>query len=236
MREPSETERQFRRDVWITVLALVSVGIGLYQLATEPEHPTFTWLDAVDLLIVAVFAWDLVASARRSGNARRYVATHWWELPSLVPSSAGLLLGVSGISLVRGFRLVRVVRVLRVVRVIGILPRFRGAARYVLRLARAARIGTILGIGAAVVALGTLVAFLAERAANDRMAHLGDAAWWALNMFTNVAYVDFQPATPGGRVLAAILQVCGIAFIGVFTASLAGAIVREPGPDEPPAR
>ena len=51
-------------------------------------------------------------------------------------------------------------------------------------------------------------------------------------MFTNVAYVDFQPATTSGRVLAAVLQVCGIAFIGVFAASLAGAIVREPPEDE----
>ena len=50
-------------------------------------------------------------------------------------------------------------------------------------------------------------------------------------MVTNFAYLDFQPATTGGRVLAGILQVCGIAFIGIFTASLAGAIVRDP-PDE----
>lgn len=228
MREPTPDEREFHRDVWITVLALVSVAIGLYQLATEPEHPTFTWLDAVDLVIVAIFAGDLVYHARRSGSPWRYVARHWWELPSLIPSSAGLLLGVSGISLVRGLRLVTVVRAVRLARVIGVLPRFRGAARYVLRLARAARVGTILGIGAAIVALGSLLGFLVERGANERMSHLGDATWWALNMFTNVAYVDFQPSTASGRVLAAILQVSGIGFIGVFTASLAGAIVREP--------
>jgi hypothetical protein len=54
----------------------------------------------------------------------------------------------------------------------------------------------------------------------------------SLALVTNVAYLDFQPVTLAGRMLAGILQLCGIAFIGVFTASLAGAIVREPGPQE----
>ena len=46
-------------------------------------------------------------------------------------------------------------------------------------------------------------------------------------MFSNVAYVDCQPATAGGWILAAILEFTGIAFIGLFTASLAGAMVTD---------
>jgi hypothetical protein len=39
--------------------------------------------------------------------------------------------------------------------------------------------------------------------------------------------LDSRPVTTGGRILAGVLQVCGIAFIGIFTASLAGAIIRD---------
>jgi hypothetical protein len=46
-------------------------------------------------------------------------------------------------------------------------------------------------------------------------------------------------SVPGRRLsdlaMATVIEIrcqCGIAFIGVFTASLAGAIVREPGPHE----
>ena len=51
-------------------------------------------------------------------------------------------------------------------------------------------------------------------------------------MVTNVAYVDFQPATLGGRVLAGILQVWGIGFIGIFAATLTDALLTEPAPEE----
>lgn len=46
-------------------------------------------------------------------------------------------------------------------------------------------------------------------------------------MFTNVAYVDFQPVTGAGRIVAGILQILGIAFIGIFVGSMANAIMQE---------
>jgi hypothetical protein len=49
----------------------------------------------------------------------------------------------------------------------------------------------------------------------------------ALNMVTNVAYLDFQPITGIGRIIAGFLQMLGIAFIGIFTASMANAIIKE---------
>ena len=48
-------------------------------------------------------------------------------------------------------------------------------------------------------------------------------------MFTNVAYVDFQPATLAGKIVAAILEMSGIGSIGLFTASLAKAIAESAG-------
>ena len=147
--------------------------------------------------------------------------THWWELPSLIPTIPAL------VAMFPGFALLRVARLLRLFRIVGVVMRLRPAGAYVARLARDARLDIIFGIGAIVVLVGTLAAYAFESRANPDMASWGQATWFALNMFTNVAYLDFQPVTFTGRVLAAILQLCGIAFIGVFTASLAGAIVRD---------
>ena len=223
---------QVRRDLVISALALVSVGIAIHQIGERAENPSFGWLDAVDLAIVAVFVADYVREARRCGDWRAYLRLHWWELPSLIPVGGVVLTGVPGLPLIRGVRLVRLLRVLRLVRLLGLAARLRKVARYVHRVVRRANLGAILLVGAAAVTLGAIAAFALERDVNARMAAFGDAAWWSLNMFTNVAYVDFQPATPGGRVLAGALEVCGIGFIGVLTASLAGAILQEPRPDE----
>lgn len=213
-------QSQLVRDLVLVALALVSVVIGFYQLSLEPTAG-ITWLDGLDLAIVAAFWIDFVREARRIG-ARRYVRTHWWELPSLIPAIPALVTAFPPIAIVR------IVRVLRLARVIGVLLRLRPVGAYVVRLARRARIDVILAVGALVTLLGTFLAHVTESRTNPDMASYGQAAWFVFNMFTNVAYLDFQPVTLAGRVLAGVLQLSGIAFIGVFTASLAGAIVREP--------
>lgn len=223
---PRDETRQAWRDVGISALAVVSVAIGVYGLSQD-ERAAFTWLDWIDLAIVAVFWVDFVLEARRRGGFGAYSRRHWWELPSLIPPLPALVAAVPAVALVRALRLLRLVRVL------ALLVRLRPAGAYVVRLARRARLDAILGVGAVIVALGSVVAYAVERGANERFAAFGDAFWWSFNMFTNVAYVDFQPATLGGRVLAGILQVAGIGFIGVFTASLAGAIVREDKAESP---
>lgn len=221
MRPQVRSERaQLARDLVLVSLALVSVAIGLYQLSGEPT-PSLTWLDFVDLFIVAVFWVDFALEARRVGP-RRYVASHWWELPSLIPAIPALVGAFPAVAIVR------VLRLLRLARVISVLLRLRPAGAYVVRLARRARIDVILGVGAVVTLLAAILFYLLESQANPDVASFAQAAWLAFNMFTNVAYLDFQPVTTGGRILAGLMQLSGIAFIGVFTASLAGAIVREP--------
>ena len=212
--------RQLARDLVISVLALASVGIGL-SLLSEEDNRGFTWLEAIDLLIVAIFWIDFVIEIRRSGNARAYLKSHWWELPSLIPTTPALL------DAFPGFAFLRVVRLLRLFRIVGVIMRLRPAGAFVVRVARDARLGVIFGIGAIVVFLGTLLAHGLEARVNPSMESWGQCTWFAFNLVTNVAYLDFQPVTLGGRVLAAILQICGIAFIGIFTASLAVALVRE---------
>ncbi|HUR68799.1 MAG TPA: potassium channel family protein [Candidatus Thermoplasmatota archaeon] len=225
MRPATRTpRRQLARDLLLIGLALVSVGIGIAELS-EPDAASLRWLEIVDLAIVAVFWVDFMIESRRVG-LRLYVRTHWWELPSLIPLFPALIAAAPPLALVR------IVRVLRLVRVVGVLLRLRPVGAYVVRLARSARIDIILGVAAAIVAVGTVLAYAVESRANEHMASWGQALWFAFNMFTNVAYLDFQPVTLGGRVLAGFLQLCGIAFIGLFTASLASAIVKEPKVDE----
>lgn len=224
--------RQLRRDLFISLLAVVSVGIGVLELARPRVDARFTAIDALDLAIVAVFIWDFVTHARASGDWRRYARRHWYEIPSLIPITGGLVEGLDGIAVVRGVRLVRLVRVVRLLRIVGAAARLRSVRRYVGRVAERAQLVPIAAVGAGLVLVGAAAAWVAEGGSNPRMGRFSDALWWSLNLFTTVAYVDYQPRTSGGFVIGGLLQVLGIAFVGVFTASLASAILKEPGPDE----
>ncbi len=222
-----QAERQLRKDLWISALAIVSVGIGLYDLARPRTSTAWRWYDVLDLLIVFVFIVDFIVSAARSGNWKRYTRKHWYELPALIPLTGNMAVGSEVIPLLRGLRLIRLVRVLRLLRIVGTLGRMRKFWKTAARIFRRAHIARLAIFGLVMVTLGAALAWLFEGSVNQRMGNPSDALWWSLNMFTNVAYVDFQPVTAVGRMIAAVLEISGIGFIGLFTASLASAIVTD---------
>ncbi len=218
-------------------LALVSISIGLYELGASRPVTGMTALDWLDLSIVGIFILDFLLAVRREGWGRA-MRNRWWELPSLIPVTGGMVSCMQGVSLLRGVRLLRLVRVVRLFRVIGVAMRFRGLMGFIVRVYRRSQAGALFVAAAIIVVLGSVSAFAAESQSNPRFAVFGDTIWWALNMFTNVAYVDFQPVTGAGRIVAGVLQILGIAFIGIFAGSMANAIMQEsPRKDaDPPAK
>lgn len=226
--------RQLRKDFFISVLAVISVGIGLHDMARPRALSTFTTLDILDLLIVAVFIIDFIWSAASCGDWRGYIKKHWYEIPSLIPISGSMAKGAEAVPMLRGLRLVRLVRVLRLLRVAGTAARLKSFWKRSLRVAERAHLDALAVAALLFVLCGAGLAWLFEAPANPQF-RSGDAIWWAINMFSNVAYVDFQPVTTAGRFIAGVLEFSGIGFIGLFTASLANAFwadKQEGAPEE----
>jgi len=115
----------------------------------------------------------------------------------------------------------RPLRALRVVTVINVLNRqmrgdFRGRV--------ALYVGTAVGLVGFVAALAVLDA---ERNAPDAsITTFGEAVWWTITTISTVGYGDRYPVTTEGRLVAATLMVCGIALLGVVTASIASWFVE----------
>ena len=240
--EQRQIQRQLKTDLLMSALALVSIGIGLYEIGCPRPTTGMTSLDWLDLGIVAVFIGEFVLAVRRGGGLKPVLKERWWELPSLIPITGGMIASLEGVALVRGVRLLRLVRVVRLLRIFSVALRFRRVIHFLVRVYQRSQAGPLFGAAAIIVLLGAVSAFAAESQQNPHFAAFQDTLWWALNMFTNVAYVDFQPQTGIGRIVAGILQILGIAFIGIFAGSMANAIMQEsparnpePKPEEPPA-
>jgi hypothetical protein len=138
-----------------------------------------------------------------------------------------MVFGAEAVPLLRSLRLVRLVRVVRLLRVFGTAARLKKFWITFFRITRRAHIDILALVAVLVILAGGGVVWLVESDANQNFYQFGDALWWAVNMFTNVAYVEFHPATGGGRIIAMFLEFTGIAFIGLFTASLAGALLTD---------
>jgi voltage-gated potassium channel len=80
-------------------------------------------------------------------------------------------------------------------------------------------LGRLIIITICVLMVGTIGMALVE---NNP---IRDAIWWSLVTVTTVGYGDISPETTGGRIIGGVIMLFGIGFLGMFTATIASALV-----------
>ncbi|WP_201023250.1 potassium channel family protein [Serinicoccus chungangensis] len=90
-----------------------------------------------------------------------------------------------------------------------------------------------------VVTISSLAVLNAERGHPDATIQTWqESLWWSFVTVTTVGYGDYAPVTGEGRLFAVGLMLCGIALLGIVTASLASWLlerISEPDPHRQPA-
>jgi voltage-gated potassium channel len=56
--------------------------------------------------------------------------------------------------------------------------------------------------------------------------NIGDGLWWAIQTVTTVGYGDHVPTSPGGRLIAALVMLVGIAFLTLITAAITSTFIE----------
>ena len=80
----------------------------------------------------------------------------------------------------------------------------------------------VVGATGLVLFVASLAILEAERGTpGANIETFGDALWWSASTVTTVGYGDQFPVTAAGRLVAIALMLCGIALIGVVTATFA---------------
>lgn len=231
---PDESREQTRRHFHIAGLSALSLLIGVYEWTHPLPGVGLRPVDDIDLIISVVFIGDFVVHARGSGHWRRYVRRHWWELPALIPITGGMIPGFPGFAPVRGLRLFRLFQIETVEGRRKLLADAHKIVDYVRRVGRRAHLLEFAWATGTIVLAGALAALLTESGPNPHMNTFWDALWWSLNLFDTVAYVSYGPVTTGGRVTAAVLEIAGVTTVGLLTAALANAVLKEPTPQKVP--
>jgi hypothetical protein len=88
-------------DVVMISLALVSLGLLLYEEVYDPGAEATRRIIIIDLVIVAIFAVEFLWRMFRAPTKMGYVKSHWYDLLGMVPVSHPLF---------RSFRLARILR------------------------------------------------------------------------------------------------------------------------------
>lgn len=196
----------------MVVLAVVSIGVLIYD---ELRHPTgdLRWaLIWVDLAIVVVFVVEFGMRLRSAPDKRDFLKRTWYEVPGMVPMIAGEL----------GF-----LRFFRLFRIVAVSARLFRARRVAQGFLVRSHVLNILGITSLLLFGGAYAEWLFERNVNPgHFANFGEALWWAIVTTTTVGYGDKYPFTLGGRIVASILMLVGIGLIGTLAATFSNALIK----------
>lgn len=199
-----------RAELPLTIAAVVFiVAYAVPILDTHLADPVVRALSIVSWVTWAAFGVDYAARLLLARRRAHFVRTHVLDLALVA------------------LPLWRPLRALRVVTLISVVNRRAGST---LR----GRVATYVTMGTLGVLLVSSLAVLdAERGApKATITTFGDALWWSITTMTTVGYGDLYPVTFTGRIVAAGLMICGVALLGIVTASFASWFLRRVADDE----
>jgi voltage-gated potassium channel len=199
------TKRWEHLTEWpLTAVALVFLAAYAIPIAV-PGSPEWVVSSCENLVWAtwAIFALDYLV--------RLSLAERKWKF-----IKANLLdLAVVALPLLRPLRLVRLLALLSILN------------RTSTQQLRGRVVTYTVGATALLLVVGALAVTDAERnEPGANIATLGDGFWWAVTTIATVGYGDRYPVTPTGRFVAVALMVCGIALLGVVTATIASWLVQ----------
>lgn len=210
---------------WLIVVASVFAILETEDVVTGAA-PRFFAL--VETSFALVFGAEYLARVFAAGADPRYRGVlgrlRYMLTPmALIDLAAILPLYITAIT--ANPMLLRLCRLLRILR-LAKLGRYSAAMRLVAEAVTTRRhelgLSVVLTVGTLLVA-ATLVYFFEAEAQPQQFGSIPRAMWWAIVTLTTVGYGDVYPVTLGGRVLAGLTAIAGVALIAVPTGILAAA-------------
>lgn len=173
------------------LLFILAFGITVSEGSTDGERRFATVTIAATWV---VFAIDYALGLLISGNTWRFVKTHIMQGVALIfPPLRLLLMG-------------HVFRILKA-------GAGRSGDRYRTYLLYLTALTLVVG--------AVMVVYFESKSANSNIHTIGDAIWWGGETISTVGYGDYYPVTLGGRIVAGVLFVNGVAVVSIITAGLA---------------
>ncbi len=194
--------RWLRRGLDAVLLALT---VGAIVSAFWERVPSWMQFSAL-----AAFVGCFLCRWRLDDDPVAYMRHNWLDLVFVVLLASPVLRLLSFLKLARLSPLLR----------LGML--IRRHKRQLLRLILLSRdsFPVAMAVLFLMVFLFGAAAWMLEHGRNPAFAHVSDGLWWAFVTLTTVGYGDIVPVTEGGRIVAVLTMVFGIAVYSLLIANL----------------
>ncbi|MEA2238390.1 MAG: voltage-gated potassium channel [Thermoanaerobaculia bacterium] len=215
-----------RNEIVIVFLALASCSLLVFEVVSDASQEQMAWVQRIDLAIALIFLGEFLLRFSKAENRRHFLRHFWWELLAAIPITS------HAARVFRGLPLLRAIRVIRLLRLVRLTARVRVLIQDSNAFVHGAWLIEISTTVVALVSAAALSFHYFEHGTNTNVHTVADSFWWAIVTVTTVGYGDIYPITTGGRLIVVGLMLIGIGTLGLYTAAIAGFVVKKRLEDE----
>lgn len=204
-------------EVFIGLLALMISIMLILELMIGLPNRVLSLFYYIDLIVLIIFIVDYFGRLILSEHKLIFIGEHIIDLLSIIPIRI-YLIGFRLVDLTVLINLELLIKIVMIIRLIILVLKFKSKIKESIKINRFIY---VLILTTLVIIISAVIISLLEGMS------FGDALWWCFVTFTTVGYGDVLLATTIGRIVAVILMVVGIGFIGITTSTIAVYIIND---------
>ena len=203
-------------EAFIIILIIVDLVLLMLITFTTVSPSLFNTIIYFDLVICIILFFDFIYRMRQEEDKKAFIKHNWPDIIAMIPFDI-LSLSPSYVFFARFFRLFRLVRLVTL---------FRREWKYISSFFKQTHINFAIGMLLFTVFAGTILFYLLEHGTNPAVHTMWDAMWFTITtMLTGNS--DINPVTHDGEMIAVLMIIIGISFVGILTASLASWLINK---------
>ncbi|WP_270646652.1 potassium channel family protein [Paeniclostridium hominis] len=209
-----------KRIIYNIIMAFLSLAIAtilIVQLTLKLGYNMEIILTNIAYTIWIIFVIDFVIRFFISTDKKSFIKNNIIDLISIIPFHTFFIL-LSNLGI---FHLGKYIILLKLVMVLRIVAIVKRSNSNFYRFMRTNNFSYTLFIALILIFLSSIAMSYFEKW------NIGDSLWWSIVTVTTVGYGYICPKTFSGRIVASILMIFGIGFIGSLTSTLSTYFIKK---------
>lgn len=209
-----------KRIIYNIIMAFLSLAIAtilIVQLTLKLGYNSEIILTNIAYTIWIIFVIDFVIRFFISTDKKSFIKNNIIDLISIIPFHTFFIL-LSNLGI---FHLGKYIILLKLVMVLRIVAIVKRSNSNFYRFMRTNNFSYTLFIALILIFLSSIAMSYFEKW------NIGDSLWWSIVTVTTVGYGYICPKTFSGRIVASILMIFGIGFIGSLTSTLSTYFIKK---------
>lgn len=201
-------KRKIIYDLAMGILALIVVFMILIEISIEVPTNILLVFSTLDCFIWIIFCIDYFTRLYISKNKFNFIKSNIIDLISIIPLNSIF----KTLKVIKIIKLNKLLKLSKLLKVFIFLTKFKSKINSFLRTNN---FNYVIYLTIATVLAGAIGISITEKM------EFANALWWSFVTTTTVGYGDISPETIAGRIIAVILMLIGIGFIGMLTGTIA---------------